>query len=304
MKKSKLLVIGDNCFDIVVKGRFKFERDRNNIPIDYVAKPGGTGVNFAVSFDAFLGDAYYFTPISLDSFGEEILQFLNSKNVSIYNKRSEKKTALTISMIDELGERITFGLLKDTAYTDISAEEFKNVLPNFNSVYISGGINSSEEVQRTIVKIAETAIKNGAKLFFDPQIRIGKSIPNFIETANKIAAMSNIIFANENELKEMSLPQDTLIVEKRGNKGAIAFHKTEKFSVKGIKVKAINTIGAGDIFNAAFLAYYLNRNPIADALKFANYAAALSVTKKSGYIPTFTEVKEFIKKWESTKIMF
>ncbi len=297
MKKSKLLIIGDNCFDIVVRGRFKFERDRNNIPIDYEAKPGGTGVNFAVSFAQLFGDAYYFTPISLDSFGEEILQFLNSKNVSVYDKRSKKKTALTISMIDELGERITFGLLKDTAYTDISIEEFKKVLPDFDSVYISGGINSSEEVQRSIIKIAEITVKKGAKLFFDPQIRIGKSIPNFIETANKIAEMSNIIFANENELKEMNIPKDTFIVEKRGSSGAVAFFESKKFSANGIKVKAMSTVGAGDIFNAAFLAYYLNGKSIANALKFANYAAAFSVTKKNIYTPTSVEVEEFIKNY-------
>ncbi len=301
MNKSKLLVVGDNCFDITVKGNFEFEEDRNFTPNEYKTTPAGTGVNFAVAFSCFSGSANYFSPISQDSFGQEIENLFKEKNINVYSKKTKKKTALIVAIINEIGERTTFAMLKDTSYTDINVKDFENIADKFDALYISGGICTTQKIQRDIIKISESALKRKMQIFFDPQIRIGKNIPGFLETAIRIADTSDIVFANKDELEIMDLSQNRFIVDKKGSKGATVFYNSKKFSVNGIKVNATDTSGAGDIFNAAFLSCYLDKRPLIETLKFANYAAALSVTKKGVYTPSRKEVNNFINRLKNER---
>ena len=77
-----------------------------------------------------------------------------------------------------------------------------------------------------------------------------------------------------------------------GDSGVIAYAKGKRKYFKSRKVKAIDTVGAGDCFVGA-LGYSLSENPdIFSAVKFANCAASLSVTKKGAAksMPSYDEV--------------
>ncbi len=301
-KKVKLLVIGDNCFDITIKSKFDFQKDRNFLPEYYVSKPAGTGVNFAVSFSRLSGNAVYFTPISFDSFGNEIKNFLLKNGVKIGASTSKLNTALIVALVNESGERTTFALIKNASYTDISLKEFANLdLSNFDGVYISGGINTEPEVFGEILRIVDRIKESSGKLYFDPQIRIGKGIPGFVEISNRIAEKSDIIFANDEEVEVIDggILKNRIVVEKRGEKGAAVFENGKEISrIGGIKVSVVDTTGAGDVFDAAFLVQYLSGVSIEDSLKFANIAGAISVSKSGAYAPFVSEVEGFIGKYE------
>jgi len=294
-----LLVIGDNCFDITIKGRLNFERDRNFIPEHFHTTPAGTGINFTMAFARLGGAVEYATPISVDSFGMELRQFLHKEGVPFADFKSNKKSAIIVTFVSDIGERTTFALIKNSAYTDVKFESFKMHFLDKNNqpsgVYISGGLLTERYVQEEAIKIAEFAEKNHIKVFFDPQVRIGKEIPHFVEIANKIANVSNIIFGNSDELKYINLPCNALIVEKRGESGALIMEdKKEIYHVSGVKVNPVDTTGAGDVFNAAFLFAYSNTNGgLSKALEFANLTAAFSVTKLGAYFPTISEIREF-----------
>jgi len=61
-------------------------------------------------------------------------------------------------------------------------------------------------------------------------------------------------------------------------------------------MKTVDTTGAGDTFNAAFLAATLRNEPLVERLRFANATAALSVTGLGprGLLPTRAEVEAFL----------
>ena len=50
--------------------------------------------------------------------------------------------------------------------------------------------------------------------------------------------------------------------------------------VRGIRVKAVDSTAAGDVFNGALAVALGEGRPLLDAVGFANAAAALSVTKR------------------------
>jgi len=69
-----------------------------------------------------------------------------------------------------------------TSYTDITFETFKNANLHFDSVYVSGGLLTEDAPQKEVLKIVEQAKNQSEFLFFDPQVRIGKDIPGFLDS--------------------------------------------------------------------------------------------------------------------------
>ncbi len=67
-----------------------------------------------------------------------------------------------------------------------------------------------------------------------------------------------------------------VVVLKLGKDGAIAATPKRREHVAGYSVAAVDATGAGDCFDGAFLAEYVQRNEPFAAARFANVAAALS----------------------------
>lgn len=287
----KMIVIGDNCLDIRISAKFELKKDKNIIPDYYSLTPGGTGINFAVAYSKLGGESYYFTPLSEDPFGAIFAQYLSENGVHI-SSRSSRKTAIIINIVREIGERTTLALIKESSYSDVSCDKFKRFSKGFDSVYISGGILTEEKSRVEIIKIVEYCHKSGINVFFDPQMRIGEEIEKFKETCLAILELSDIIFANEVEFAAIpdrivknKIDNKCLFVIKRGEKGAYAFSGGSEYESTGLKVEVKDTIGAGDIFNAAFLRKFLQDGNVETSLDFANRIAALSTTQIGFFVP-------------------
>ena len=70
------------------------------------------------------------------------------------------------------------------------------------------------------------------------------------------------------------------IVVTLGPRGAIALDGDEVIEVPGFRVDAVDTTGAGDVFRAGYITALVEKQPIRDALRFANAAAASSCTRR------------------------
>jgi ribokinase/sulfofructose kinase len=87
------------------------------------------------------------------------------------------------------------------------------------------------------------------------------------------------------------------IVVTLGAQGALAATAKGVAQRPGHRVEVVDTTGAGDTFNAAFLSATLDGQTLDQRLRFANAAAALSVTGMGprGYLPTRQEVEDFLQ---------
>jgi sugar/nucleoside kinase (ribokinase family) len=182
-------------------------------------------------------------------------------------------------------------MIRDTSYTDISFESFKGINREFDFAYISGGIITERKPQGEVLKIVKYLFGRGTKIFFDPQFRIGKGLEGFLDTCTKILNYAQIIFGNESEMNEFpgdliqkGINEDKIFVYKRGKNGAKVLSRSINFEVNGIEVKAKDTTGAGDIFNAAFLKVYLKNGEIKESLDFANIIAAFSTIRLGFFV--------------------
>jgi len=96
--------------------------------------------------------------------------------------------------------------------------------------------------------------------------------------------------------KLMSRPDQTIIVT-LGVAGVAAVRRDEAFLVEGKKVKAIDTVGAGDCFCGSLCAALAGGMDLREAVELANAAAALSVQKAGAApsMPSRREVEAFLE---------
>ncbi len=96
--------------------------------------------------------------------------------------------------------------------------------------------------------------------------------------------------------KLMSRPDQTIIVT-LGGAGVAAVRRDEAFLVEGKKVKAVDTVGAGDCFCGSLCAALASGMDLREAVELANAAAALSVQKAGAApsMPSRREVEAFLE---------
>lgn len=116
---------------------------------------------------------------------------------------------------------------------------------------------------------------------------------------------TNVFFPNETEacsitgIKNVDLAADQLSVKvetlavKLGSQGALGMNKDQKIKIPSIKIKLVDTIGAGDSFDAGFLYGYLHGWTLEKSLKAANICGAYSTQASGGTVsqPTLDEVQ-------------
>jgi len=90
---------------------------------------------------------------------------------------------------------------------------------------------------------------------------------------------------------------DTVILT-MGSKGAFVASADSREMVGGFKVNAVDTTAAGDVFNGALAVALTENIALEEAVRFANAAAALSVTKLGAQpsAPSRAEIDQFMQK--------
>jgi sugar/nucleoside kinase (ribokinase family) len=116
-------------------------------------------------------------------------------------------------------------------------------------------------------------------------------LPNAME-ATRVARISDL----DEALRRLSARAE-LVVVKNGERGAAASGRGEQVSAPGVPVRVVDTTGAGDSFDAGFLAAWLAGEPLARALAVANACGALSTRKLGGVDaqPTMEEAMQTVE---------
>lgn len=294
--KKNVIVFGDNCVDIKIRikeDNFIFSPDSNHHVKMLRIKFGGTGINSSISLSKFGTNTYYFGSLSRDDFGKKIYKQLKKYkvNTDLINF-SNKKTAVVIIILNKNGERVSFANLKNASYLDIDFNQIKKVdLNKIDAIYISGGILTEKNFNERFFEFIDKFFSD-KKIFFDLNYRIGKGIKYFKEYAYKFLLKSFLIFTNEEEFKIIGkknvnnlINDGKILIVKMGEKGVKLLKKDEEIYIEGHRVKSVDTVGAGDVFNALFIHKYLQTDDLRTSLEFANYFAAISTTKFGFYIP-------------------
>jgi ribokinase len=126
---------------------------------------------------------------------------------------------------------------------------------------------------------------------------------------DELLTLVDVLVVNEHEARELSGRTDVAaaavhlnrrgaaaVVVTLGARGALMLRGNERATAAGFPVRAVDTTGAGDCFVAALAVALAGQCPPAEAVRFANAAAALAVTRHGAQsaMPTRDEVDAFL----------
>jgi sugar/nucleoside kinase (ribokinase family) len=120
---------------------------------------------------------------------------------------------------------------------------------------------------------------------------------DFVVTSARFPTLFTGISDREKAFCELQKQTPGFLCATLGHEGAMALVDGQILYAKGVKMKAVDTTGAGDVFHAGFIYGLLQNWEVEEILRFANTTAALKCRDLGGRkgIPTLEVVQQFLK---------
>lgn len=280
----------------------------------FVPYSGGAIFNTAIALGRLDVPTGIMSGISTDRFGQQLADDLANSNVDTrYAIRSERPTTLAFVQLKDGHAEYSF-FDENSAGRMISPSDLPQV-PDVVTALFAGGISlACEPGAETYLQFLQK--ESGNRLvMMDPNIR-----PGFIENADRyrtrlksVLALTDIVKISDEDL-DWLIPDGTSLAEKiqtihnsgpslvvltKGRDGAVAYPgDNREIAVPAKRVDVVDTVGAGDTFNAGILAKLhsmqmlgksaitsLSDEAIASVLEHAAKVASVTVSRSGANPP-------------------
>ena len=298
-----ILVIGSLNMDTVVRAPH-IPATGETIIGSFVANMlGGKGANQACAAGRLGSSAAMLGLVGRDAFGEELIAGLNRSNVDTsLIGRSEAPTGQALICVNDDGNNAIIVLSNANGKCDVD-----RVRAYEHEIAASRYIMLQMEIpEDAVMEAIRLSAKHGRGVILNPA-------PAKQALPTDILPLIDYLTPNETELSvltglpvndpdEAAAAAKTLIaggvkavLATLGSRGALYVTADTVALYPAEKVKPVDTTAAGDTFNAAFAVRLAEGADIGEAIRFANTAAAISVTRRGAQpsIPTREEVDRF-----------
>ena len=262
------------------------------------SKPGGASLNTGVHLNNLGAHVVLASRVGKDQSGKKLSDFLSGSGLSCdwIQEDDRLATSEVLVRLDE-NRNATYEICKPVAWDNIQfTYALKNAAKN-SGILVYGSLASRSEVTReTILRV----ISNDAFKIMDVNLRKPYDQREVVEL---LMAKANLVKINDDELKIVaswhhltnleekaqlqrltSIYNLQMICVTKGSNGAVIYHDKKLYEHPGFKVKAVDTVGAGDAFLAGLIHSLLAENPMEKVLEFACALGAL-VASKMGATP-------------------
>jgi len=255
---------------------------------------GGARLGLKVAFIGVCGD---------DIFGRFMLVEMQQRGVDVSNVivHSDRQTGLSVILNQDADRAILThpGLIAALRASDISYSLLSRARPLHIASYFL-----QTNLQPDLPNLFRRAQAFGLTTSLDPNYDPSEMWTGFDE----LLPVTNVLLPNEKEAISLSgesnvdLAADRLgsrvetLGIKLGAEGALGVRNGGKVRVASIPVKVIDTVGAGDSFDAGFLYGYLNGWSLEKSLRMGCVCGALSTQSAGGTAgqPTLSEALAFL----------
>ncbi|HID29485.1 MAG TPA: carbohydrate kinase family protein [Desulfobacterales bacterium] len=269
---------------------------------NFARQCGGVVANFCVGVARMKVKSGFMGSAGDDPNGHEILQnFINhNMDVEHFFLKKETKTPVNVIIVDSHGSR---QILQDPYMEKnvLKADEIMHEYVSKADIFHTDAVNI--ESARKCMKIAKEA---GKRVSFDLERHVAVY---GLDAINDLLQMTDILLPNRRGALELTKETDVTKAAKKligfgpeivlitlGEDGALLVTAEEERRIPIYKVEnVVDTTGAGDSFNSAFISCIYKGMTPAEAADFASAVAALSVTKVGAQsMPRWKEAEEFI----------
>lgn len=287
------------------------------------ALPGGAPMNVAVAV-ARLGSAVRFLGrTSGDPFGHELRAHLGAEGVSLDGAPvGDEPTAVALVSLDADGHPSYRFLWDGTADRSVTLDELPADLGD-DAALVVGGVSTVLEPGATTIEALVARERGARTVVFDPNVR-----PQFVTDpaafrarVEGLTAMADVVKVSDEDLAWLS-DEDPLVtaagwaarphagpahaplvIVTRGARGPVGFLGDQRVEVPGRSVEVVDTVGAGDSFLGAVVAWLdqhdrlrmgtrdgLGTADVEAMLAFATQVAAVTCTRRGADPPRRDEL--------------
>ena len=293
--------------------------ETNNLSL--VARPGGTPYNVAIAIARLDGKAALLTGISSDSLGQHLYQSLKNESVvTDYLIRRQNPTALSLISVDHAGQPgyTFYGL--NCADSSITRQMFPTIGSDVAGLHFASYSIVMPPAADAFLELASEL--NDRFISIDPNVRptVFPNLDTWRAQIDRFAEFAQLLKVSTEDLQYLypSVAVETiveryltkgvkLVVITDGDQAVSAWTENcQVVRVKPLPTKVVDTVGAGDTFQAALLVKLfemgagnpeaaieaLDEDQIHDLLSFANQAARLTCLKRGADSPHRSELSK------------
>lgn len=287
----------------------------------FQALPGGSPYNVAIGLARLGETAAFFGGISRDPMGELLIERLRSEGVDTAPvHRSDALTTLSLVQKDAAGHPAYTFYGEGTADRSVTEADIPKDLAGLSALHVGSYAVLVEPVASAYKSLIR---RQGPEclIAFDPNIRptVVADLDLWRRNTEEVAALSGVIKVSREDL-DLLYPAESpekaadrwldgaagLVVITDGANGAMAMTRNYRLSVPGVRVDVIDTVGAGDTFQAALLSGLVRSGiTTADALNGLDekelhqlvqrcvYASAITCSRQGADMPRQIDLPEF-----------
>jgi fructokinase len=299
---GQVWVVGEVLIDLIPEGV-------NRKPI-----VGGGPANTAKALAKLGINTQFIDGISTDQYGQMAKKELITAGLKLdYVKYSDKPTCLATVSISDSGSASYEFVIENTATFDFTSEWLPNPQTDRPSLLHVGTLATViEPGSSVLVEWAQSVVKV-APIVFDPNIRpaVINDRAQYVAQVERWAAISSAVKVSDEDVRwlypSLKIEQvvnnwlkkgPSLVVVTYGDKGLTGYRKSEMVSAEAVKVKVVDTVGAGDTVGAVLVEAIvkdgldsLTGSRLETMLKRAAKAAAITVSRVGANPPTSEELE-------------
>jgi len=283
---ERIVVVGSSNTDMIIKMPRIPKPGETIIGSDFSMAAGGKGANQAVAAARSGGQVTFIARVGNDSFGEQAIKGFvgDGINVDGISKDATAPSGVALIFVGNDGENsigVASGANALLSVADI--ERARDVISS------AGVLLIQLETPIETVKAAVQLAARGARVILNPapaqplDDEVLRHVSILTPNESEAELLTGVTIENEAgaataATKLLARGVETVLIT-LGSRGA--FVATHEFCeiIPGFSVTPVDTTAAGDVFNGALAVALAEKKSMCEAVRFANAAAALSVTR-------------------------
>ncbi|HRR34506.1 MAG TPA: ribokinase [Kiritimatiellia bacterium] len=284
---KRIVVIGSTNTDMVVKATRIPAPGETILGGRFMMNPGGKGANQAVAAARLGGHVTFVAKVGNDLFGREAKSLFGKEGIctDFIFTDSQEPSGVALIMVGENGENCIS--VASGANGTLTPEEIGQAQAYIEQADLV--LMQLETPLDTVCRAAEIAAAQGIPVILNPAP--AQTIPD------DLYGCLDVITPNQSEAEWLTGIKVTdaqsaeaaakalcgkgarRAVVTMGAQGAHVYDGSEGVRVEALKVEAVDTTAAGDVFNGALAVALTEGLDLVEAVSFASGAAAVSVTR-------------------------
>ena len=284
---NPIVVVGSSNTDMIIKMDQLPKPGETILGGQFVTAAGGKGANQAVAAARAGGAVTFVARVGDDVFGSQAVAGFVKDGINVDYVFKDKTSPSGVALIFVAKDGENSIAVAGGANGNLSSADLEKAKPAVIHAKIL--VAQLETPLETVQAAAELAAAHGVTFILNPAPArpLADSLLKLVSilTPNETEAELLTGIKVDSEQTATAAAQVLLakgcgtVILTLGAKGAFVATLKARFLVPGFKVTAVDTTAAGDVFNGTLAVALSEDKPLAESVRFANAAAALSVTR-------------------------